>query len=923
MADFDDIIQEINENIPDNNTQSITAKKLRDTLVDLTDAVEQQQTAFEGRVSEGQETFETDMSSRQETFERGMSERQETFEGRVESSIEKIDEKITNAFVDIDSAHFFKNGTINSSGSYTPNTAAKIYRYPIKAGQRIVFYVTASSVAHCVLSFSTSIDPTSFNMIMMYTTNGRYYSYVAPSDGYVFVIIATGASGKVWLVNPQEPELNEFGVKKYTYGENAIQRYVGSDVTDTSLWGSGFLTSTGSITSGSGYHYSKDYFPVLQGSYIQAGMVFYSNARLCYYDANKTFLNAVATGNATESTVRVIPENAAYMRFCMSNTNTDRLSFIYQNEGKQIVDVPEINTLNAEVATMQQTLSGVDKSIDNNLLNESNKIDGWKVGVSTDGTNYTYDNSNYGQPNVRYVVPVDNSAKVLHIKFKFKWTRWLGASDGINQNIMIVGSTDSYRAAIRQTSLIYNSDSSIIQRRQFFVVQQSSNVSSVALDNAAFKQFEGVIAYSLEYKGSDYANARNYKLQLNGTAINVYDSDGTTVLETIAIDTDELVSSVVDKVNNTSNYLKAVSYEVDGVKYTDCMLGSAKFPLCVSSTGSRPWMIAKMTDDKWHTFEAVLDYNTLTSYTGIDGTTVVRAITEPSSKTLYIGGAVNFTSYKMVPIMFRDLHVGYDYEDAEIITYPNNVSGTLTRLISNESPYLMIFEGHGIENKMNKDMPTGSVTYMNVSTDTLRTVFSALRSKGFVPVTWQEIVRWKKYGGSLPKRCYTLMFDDWRIDNYMNLDLRKPFVEFGVKPGLAVITGQNGVTRSRSEEVVIDNQTWTVGECFDAIIKGGWYPCSHTKDHTVLGNVNDMNLLPLLRECVYSCDKLGIYDDVLVYPTGSASAHKKLMMMVSGFAIGVQVAVNGFNSLASLDFNLIRNEIGSRKSIEAILAQIV
>jgi DNA-binding transcriptional MocR family regulator len=47
MADFTDIIQEINTNLPDNNTQSITAEKLRDTLIDLTTAIETQQGDFE------------------------------------------------------------------------------------------------------------------------------------------------------------------------------------------------------------------------------------------------------------------------------------------------------------------------------------------------------------------------------------------------------------------------------------------------------------------------------------------------------------------------------------------------------------------------------------------------------------------------------------------------------------------------------------------------------------------------------------------------------------------------------------------------------------------------------------------------------------------------------------------------------------
>ncbi len=47
MADFSNIIQEINTNLPDNNTQSITAAKLRTTLIDLTNTIEDQQSDFE------------------------------------------------------------------------------------------------------------------------------------------------------------------------------------------------------------------------------------------------------------------------------------------------------------------------------------------------------------------------------------------------------------------------------------------------------------------------------------------------------------------------------------------------------------------------------------------------------------------------------------------------------------------------------------------------------------------------------------------------------------------------------------------------------------------------------------------------------------------------------------------------------------
>lgn len=47
MADFSNIIQEINTNLPDNNSQAITAAKLRTTLIDLTNQIDTVQDDFE------------------------------------------------------------------------------------------------------------------------------------------------------------------------------------------------------------------------------------------------------------------------------------------------------------------------------------------------------------------------------------------------------------------------------------------------------------------------------------------------------------------------------------------------------------------------------------------------------------------------------------------------------------------------------------------------------------------------------------------------------------------------------------------------------------------------------------------------------------------------------------------------------------
>lgn len=52
MANFDNIIQEINTNLPDNSTQAITAAKLRTTLIDLTNTIDQVQDDFETNIEE-------------------------------------------------------------------------------------------------------------------------------------------------------------------------------------------------------------------------------------------------------------------------------------------------------------------------------------------------------------------------------------------------------------------------------------------------------------------------------------------------------------------------------------------------------------------------------------------------------------------------------------------------------------------------------------------------------------------------------------------------------------------------------------------------------------------------------------------------------------------------------------------------------
>lgn len=60
MANFDNIIQEINTNLPDNNTQSITAAKMRTTLIDFVNQVDSNEDNLETSINGKQDTLTFD-----------------------------------------------------------------------------------------------------------------------------------------------------------------------------------------------------------------------------------------------------------------------------------------------------------------------------------------------------------------------------------------------------------------------------------------------------------------------------------------------------------------------------------------------------------------------------------------------------------------------------------------------------------------------------------------------------------------------------------------------------------------------------------------------------------------------------------------------------------------------------------------------
>lgn len=293
---------------------------------------------------------------------------------------------------------------------------------------------------------------------------------------------------------------------------------------------------------------------------------------------------------------------------------------------------------------------------------------------------------------------------------------------------------------------------------------------------------------------------------------------------------------------------------------------------------------------------------------------------------LAIGG--NYTSESGIEV--KDLVVDINtYADCELLNGKITNASTIDtiQLISEINPRLMIFEGHGILAGTEKQAQEAyqasgsdvSNEAMQASTERLNIVFDELKNRGYVPVTMQEVVNWKKGVGNLPKRCYLCIFDDYRIENYLDYYKRTPFVKNNVKATLAVISDYKALT----DTIDCNGQQYTVKEALEIVNNANWYMCSHTKDHRNIGQYTESELIDLLKADVLSCDRHLIHGNVLVYPYGVTSPYALQAVELSDFALGVSIVEEYYNCKATSDYRLTRSELGTRTSLDHLLSPFI
>ena len=252
--------------------------------------------------------------------------------------------------------------------------------------------------------------------------------------------------------------------------------------------------------------------------------------------------------------------------------------------------------------------------------------------------------------------------------------------------------------------------------------------------------------------------------------------------------------------------------------------------------------------------------------------------------------------------------------DAEIVKYRD----TRDKMISSVNPCVIVYEGHGIYDAPTingGDAPEGG---LETTPDRLAAVFDLLKKKGYVSVPMSKIVGYLDEQNELPKRCYTLVFDDYRFDNVMDLKKRSAFTASGVYANLAVISSQDS-------PIVIDGETITLKDAVD-ICRNAKFDClSHTRSHRNMTHCKYSDYADEISEDVYDGDKKGINGNIIVYPGGNTDAYMWEVMDYLGISAGIIIVdVNGYSPCRWISkYRISRLEIGLRETMANIIKYIV
>ena len=645
-------------------------------------------------------------------------------------------------------------------------------------------------------------------------------------------------------------------------------------------------------------------------------------------DENMRVKRSAATSAAETNLEVTIAEGEKYFVFNASSTSLSYVPYL------ALIFNRVVSMSNAATANM---------SIDSRVGDLEDKTAEYEIrnNLKTDGIinlpgvkcykNGEESPSNYGLPGTRYVIDVGDYDK-LHMFFRFKHNTYIPYTGNVNTYVPIAGIGNNGELNVNINLRNVTTTSAIIYRYGRFTVANGTTWHTEDLNALRYKTPNGKTSIIIRYTGGGEIDANtNIVVTVASESIS-FVVNGTTLGSIPLVATDS-IQSLADAINLVNGFSCEVANS-DGT-IGDLLLTDMSASLISTTTrggatvyGLKPFVVPFGMDDEWHTCEIAVDKANQVGYVAYDGLTVTVPFDEVAlnNNVVIVGGNHN----KESTIKVKDLAIDVgSWGDAEVLTAKSTSSSTTdkTQLISSHNPRVMIFEGHGVWTGSEADAQKAytssesdtSEEAMSASTDRLNVIFATLTERGYAPVSMADVLSWHRGTKELPKRCFTCIFDDVRLVNYLDYNNRKPFVKYGVNPTLALITGNIAL----ADTVSANGITYTGEEAINIVSRNGWYICTHTDGHRKLTDYTVSENEELLKQDVLSADIHYIHSDVIVYPFGAVNYDVMSSVALSDFALGVSIVEDRLNCKAISPYRLVRTELGTRSPLTKVLEPFV
>ena len=504
-----------------------------------------------------------------------------------------------------------------------------------------------------------------------------------------------------------------------------------------------------------------------------------------------------------------------------------------------------------------------------------------------------------GEPNAKYEFELPLSNDAYNIRFKFRITENL-----INQEkSAVIASVNGAQVTAVSIPLVQCvAPISFDYEGERPMVNWPTTYGGISFNNASVdkkicKQHLGQEAFSIKYLGTNSATIENTGeaiILTVGGVVNSYSfSDYPTVNElyaAISSNNDFELSYIAMDKRNSNELAIFTSITLRDTFYCDDKGSYGGHPDCdiQPRVDNPPFYLKYAVSNEWHQVEIIKIGNNI--YSTCDGNVISNTVSIRNNH-LILGGECG--------VLFKELEI-----------FPNSSSDAEIKggyIISSVNPYIAIFEAHGMYDgpayAETPEQTEGGLSSQNI--EKMDYILSDAKRKGYIPVSIKDIVQWCVAGEKLPKRCYTLIFDDVRWPVCLNLNLRCVFNRYGAKPALALITDRN-------VSITYNGETITKEEAVKICFAAGFDIVSHTHNHRSTYGLKPSQYKEWLRDDIYAAEKIGTDGCIIVFPGGATDEYMGDVMEDVGIKCGIGIpGPNPRNNTLRNRFFLSRIDISS------------